>query len=369
VAVFTRIAEKQKSEGHSLSNEIHPRPVDRRPRHPAELAPGAQEVAAGVWKITVPIPFPLRTVNVYALVGRDGWALVDAAIGTPETRSALRAGLEQIGLQCTTLQALVLSHHHPDHIGLSAELQERSGAVVYMHPIDAAILQAMWHGEHQRSLVQANQFFRPHGMPPLEPTVSAQVPPEIMRQVIRVPPATALTLVEDGEEITLVGERYRVIWTPGHSDGHIVLFRERDGLFLAADHVLPRITPNVGLYSEYNRSNPLGDYLNSLAKVEHLPASLVLPGHGEPFTDLAGRVRELIRHHAQREREILSLLARRPQHAYQLAEQLFGQRLKNLESCRMAVAEILSHLEHLRLGGYVRQERTDDGLILYASVS
>ncbi|WP_376794242.1 MBL fold metallo-hydrolase [Thermogemmatispora sp.] len=348
-----------------------------RPKHPAELTPGAEEVVSGVWKITLPIPFPLRTVNIYALVGRDGWALVDAAMGTPEARAVLAEGLERAGLRLQELRALVLSHHHPDHIGLSAELQEQSGATVYMHPIDAAIMQAMWHGGHgeqgghsaqQRSFTQANQFFRPHGMPPLEPVVSSQLPPEVVNFVIRVPTREAITCVEDGEEITLVGERYRVIWTPGHSDGHIVLFRERDGLLLAADHVLPRITPNIGLYSEYNRANPLGDYIQSLEKVRHLPASLVLPGHGEPFRNLARRVRELIRHHAQRELEILSLLGRRPQHAYQLAEQVFGQRLKSDEARRMAVAEILSHLEHLRLAGYVRQERTDDGLILYAAV-
>jgi len=187
-----------------------------------------------------------------------------------------------------------------------------------------------------------------------------------MRNIIRVPPHEAITLVEDGEEIDLVGERYRVIWTPGHSDGHICLFRERDGVFLAADHVLPRITPNVGLYSKRDRVNPLGDYLNSLEKVANLPASIVLPGHGEPFVDLAGRTAEIIEHHRQREMEILALLEERPQHAYELAEQLFGHRWNNSEARRMAVAETLSHLEHLRFGGQVEQRRTSDGLILYA---
>ena len=159
-----------------------------------------------------------------------------------------------------------------------------------------------------------------------------------------------------------------MIWTPGHSDGHICLFRERDGVFLAADHVLPRITPNVGLYSEYDRSNPLGDYLNSLLKVANLPARIVLPGHGDPFPNLAGRVQEIIDHHAEREMQILALLGDRPQDAYQLAKQLFGQRLKTNEALRMGVAETLSHLEHLRLGGHVAQYRTTEGLVLYAAV-
>src|SRR2546429_9825646 len=191
-----------------------------------------------------------------------------------------------------------------------------------------------------------SQFFKQHGLPPTDFWFT-QVDPEVMRNIIRVPPHDVITHVEDGEVIDLVGERYSVIWTPGHSDGHICLFRERDGVFLAADHVLPRITPNIGLYSQYDRVNPLGDYLDSLGKVSTLPASIVLPGHGEPFKDLAGRVEEIIEHHEQREMQILTLLDERPQHAHQLAEQLFGQRLKNNEARRMAVAETPSNPENL----------------------
>ncbi|HZR44573.1 MAG TPA: MBL fold metallo-hydrolase [Ktedonobacteraceae bacterium] len=324
-----------------------------------------EQVAENIIRICVPIPFPLRTVNIYALVGKDGWALFDAAIGTEEARTAVQEGLQGAGLQLEELRAIVLSHAHPDHIGLSGEFQTGSGAAVYMHPIDEAQLHRYWRNERLRVVPQVSQFFKAHGMPP-DPTLPHEVPLEVMRRIINLPPHEAFTLVEDGQEIELVGERYRVFWVPGHSDGHICLFRERDGVFLAADHVLPRITPNVGLYSEYNRANPLGDYLDSLRKVEHLPASIVLPGHGDPFSDLAGRVRELIEHHAEREGEILHLLANRPQDAYQLAKQLFGQRLKSQDSWRMAVAETLSHLEYMRIDGLVARQQTDNGLILYS---
>jgi len=108
--------------------------------------------------------------------------------------------------------------------------------------------------------------------------------------------------------------------------------------------------------------------LNSLQKVANLPASIVLPGHGEPFADLAGRTAEIIEHHRQREMEILALLEKGPQHAYELAEQLFGHRWNNSEARRMAVAETLSHLEHLRYNRQVNQEHTTDGLILYSVV-
>ena len=336
------------------------------PQRQDEPLPEAREVAPGIWKITMPIPFPLRSVNVHALVGSAGWALIDAGIGMPDSRTAFWAGLQRAGLSTDKLRTIVLTHHHPDHIGLSAELQEQSGAAVYMHPIEVASMQINWSGAMPQRFSNVSHFLGQHGLPSTDFWL-AQVDPQVMRNIIRVPPREAISLLEDGEYLDLVGERYRVIWTPGHSDGHICLFRERDGVFLAADHVLPRITPNVGLYSAKNRVNPLGDYLNSLQKVANLPASIVLPGHGEPFIDLAGRTAEIIEHHRQRETQILSLLDGRPQNAYQVAEQLFGPRLKNGEARRMAVAEALSHLEHLRYAGQVEQQHTTDGLILYTA--
>lgn len=325
-----------------------------------------QEVSTDIFKITVPIPFPLRTVNVYALVGKDGWAMIDTSMGTPETREALWDGLKQAGLRLEELRTIVLSHHHPDHVGLSGELYEQTRATIYMHPIDARAIAVLWSGRMEERFGRVSGFFKQHGMPATEFWFT-KVEPQVMHHLINVPPQEAITHVEDGESISLSGEQYRVIWTPGHSDGQICLFRERDGIFIAADHVLPRITPNIGLYSEKDRPNPLGDYLNSLEKVEHLPATIVLPGHGEPFTDLAGRAREIIKHHEEREAQILAMIDSHPQHAYGIAEQLFAHRWDNSEARRMAVAETLSHLEYMRFAGRVTQQRTNDGLILYTA--
>ncbi|MFL5624840.1 MAG: MBL fold metallo-hydrolase [Ktedonobacteraceae bacterium] len=338
-----------------------------KPIRQQEPLPEAREVADGIWKLTLPIPFPLRSVNMYALVDNNGWTLVDAGIGTPDARAAFAAGLDKVGLRIDRLRTIVLSHDHPDHIGLSGEIQEKSGASVYMHTIDARNMHRAWENMHPERFTSAVKFLRQHGMPKGEPWFS-QARAEDMQNTIRVPPHERVTRVEDGQYLDLAGESYRVIWTPGHSDGHICLFRERDGVFLAADHVLPRITPNIGLYSEYDRLNPLDDYLHSLRKVAALPASIVLPGHGEPFPDLAGRVEEIIQHHEEREMQILTLLDKQPQHAYQLAEKVFGARLKNNDSRRMAVAEILSHLEYLRYDGQVEQQKTSEGVILYAAV-
>lgn len=335
-------------------------------RRADEPLPEAREVAPGIWKITMPILFPLRTVNVYALVGTDGWAMVDAGMGTPDAREAFEAGLERAGLSIANLKDIVLTHHHPDHIGLSGELQEQSGARVYMHPIDEKSVRIIWDGTMPERFGRVSRFFKQHGLENTELWFT-RADPKAVRTILRVPPHETFTLVEDGASIDLVGERYQVIWVPGHSDGQIVLFRARDGVFVSADHVLPRITPNIGLYSTHDRPDPLGDYLDSLHKVENLPASLVLPGHGEPFTDLGGRAREIVHHHEEREERLLAMLKERPQHAAELTGRLFAnRRLDNHETLRMAVAEVLAHLEHMRYTGRLEQQHTEEGIILYA---
>lgn len=338
------------------------------PRRADEPLPEAREVVPGIWKITLPIPFPLRIVNTYAIVGKDGWVLVDAGMGTPEARTAFNAGLDRAGLKVSDLRAIVLTHHHPDHIGLSGELQQQTGVRVFMHPIDEKSLRIIWDGTMPERFERVSSFFRQHG---LEYTSLwyTQTNPQVMKNILSVPPHEAFELVEDGASIELLGDKYQVLWVPGHADGQIVLLRERDGLFFAADHVLPRITPNVGLYSKLDRPNPLGDYLNSLHKVEHLPVSLALPGHGEPFPDLKDRVQEIIEHHEEREAKLLDLLGETAQHATQLTLQLFAhRRLESDEAKRMAIAEVLAHLEHMRLSGKVEQLLTEQDIILYKAV-
>jgi glyoxylase-like metal-dependent hydrolase (beta-lactamase superfamily II) len=219
-----------------------------------------------------------------------------------------------------------------------------------------------------RRFGRVSSFFKQHGLENTDLWYT-QSDPKVIRTILNVPAHEAFTLVEDGATIELAGEEYGVIWVPGHSDGQIVLFRARDGIFVAADHVLPRVTPNVGLYSEGDRMNPLGDYLDSLHKVEALPASLVLPGHGEPFEGLAQRVQEIVQHHDERLAKLMELLQQRPQHAADLTRQMFAnRRLESHEVLRMAVAEILAHLEYLRHLGKLEQRHTEDGTILYAPV-
>jgi len=162
-----------------------------------------------------------------------------------------------------------------------------------------------------------------------------------------------LVPVDDGATVDLGGREARVRWTPGHTDHHAVLVDERDGILFSGDHVLPRITSNVGLYP-YTRDDPLGDFLDALRRVRGLAVTRVLPAHGEPFDDLAGRVDEILAHHDARLDAVLAAVGGRERTAYAVARDLFPV-LRSAHEERFALAETLAHLRYLERRGRARE--------------
>ena len=356
---------------------------------PANDAP--MEIEPQLWRIPLPLPFALRSVNVYLIGDGAGfWTVIDSGLGLRADETALRAGLEMAGVPLDAINALALTHAHPDHIGIAHRIHAKSGAPIYMLPGEAETLYTVWDRGFDGAVARLADWYALNGLPrteaALEPPLSAndtpipegaQETPVRAMLPIRLPPRTAIQPVADGQELRLGKWSYRVYWTPGHADHHLCLLRE-DGLFLAGDHILPRITPNIGLYP-HARQNPLADYYASLARVRDLPARLTLPGHGLPFTELAQRVDELRAHHEERNATVLRLLieaqtAQSGQTAdgvdgvdgATIARALFTGRLHTHDDERFALVETLAHLEYLRLAGKVEcSER--DGLRRYTS--
>ncbi len=332
------------------------RPSDAAGHRPAvttQETGGAEQVLPDVWRITVPLPFALRWANAYLLQGAGEWCLIDAGLATPDAEKVMLQGLAAAGITPADLTTIVLTHAHPDHIGLAGAFQQAAGAPVLMFGPEAERMLSVWAQRDTNAVDAVGVFYRRHGMPAGE---SAQERASIAatRRLVTIP--RQVTPLAEGQQVRLAGALYRVIWTPGHSDGHICLWREADGLFVAGDHVLPRISPNIGLYP-HARPDPLGDYLASLKKVRDLPASLALPGHGVPFGDLAGRVDELIAHHQERVEETCQIVREMQGHAgvdaYTVATRLFAGRFDTFQNRRFALGEALAHLEYLRAAGRV----------------
>ncbi|MFN3285410.1 MAG: MBL fold metallo-hydrolase [bacterium] len=307
--------------------------------------------------VRMPIPFPLGSVNAYLVRTDHGAVLVDTGLRTPDCFAVLQEALEAVGVPLSALRAVVLTHAHPDHIGLAGVLQGRTGVPLYLLDVEEPVARRVWVNDHTSRVRAITQMLRAHGVP--EKWVE-----EVGQQVAAlrelVAPFGQVQTLRDGQVVELDGFSAQVLWTPGHSDGHMVLLDPRGRLF-CGDHVLPEVSPNISLYPGA-RPNPLADYLDSLRKVRDLPVRVALPGHGDPITDWGTRVDQLLEHHRVRLDAAHALVPPEGVTAFQLAQRLFfegsGDGVGPPEiPLPLAVGEAAAHLEWLyREGRLVREE-------------
>jgi glyoxylase-like metal-dependent hydrolase (beta-lactamase superfamily II) len=269
-----------------------------------------------VHRLSLPLPFPPGEVAAWVLEGDHGPVLVDAGLDHSPGREALRSAAAALGIEPGGVAAIVLTHAHIDHYGLAGPARAWSGAPLALHEREDALARRFVHGwPDDRSGVRAH--FREAGMPDALAEALLAASDRIHRRYTYWPPDTRLA--GDGGAVPGAAG-WRWLLTPGHSPGHVVLHHAGERLLVAGDHVLPRISPNIGadLYAE----NPLADYLASLRRVRGLPVDLVLPSHGAPFEDLAGRVDAILAHHDARNARVLEALDR-PRTALEVALRLF----------------------------------------------
>lgn len=322
-----------------------------------QVLPPVEEVRGGLWSLPVPIPInPLRYVLVYAFeLDGGGVGLVDAGWDTDEAWAALTDGLAVMGAEAADVRAVAVTHIHPDHYGLAGRVREVSGAWVGLHPADAALLQERY-VEVDRLIASMRGLLELSGVPPATLPDLTEASMQIRGFVSMARPDV---LLEDAQSVEFPGWDLRAIWTPGHSPGHLCFYSEARRILLSGDHVLPRITPNISFHSQ-QVPNPLGDYLDSLAKVRALVPDEVLPAHEYRFAVLSSRLDEIERHHAARLAEIEAALGQSPgSSAWELATSLeWSRRWEELPAYmrRAANGETLAHLVLLERRGRVRRE-------------
>jgi glyoxylase-like metal-dependent hydrolase (beta-lactamase superfamily II) len=313
------------------------------------VMPGVEQVRPGLWSVPTVFPVgPLRYVLSYLIETRAGLALIDPGWPDDEAWDGLTEGIRQTGHDVTDVDAVLVTHHHADHIGLAKRVREVSGARVALHTLDAKAMDGF---NSMNDFADSDaDWLRRRGVPEAE--LVDMLPqrtggPMDFRIEIDV-------LLEDGDRPMGAGTPLRVLWTPGHTPGHICFIHEEHDVLLTGDHVLPRITPNISP-SPDNLADTLGDYLGSLAALADLDVSEVLPAHEYRFTGLPARVWQLRDHHARRLAEILDALAGGAGlTTLEVAGQLTWSRPweQNLRFIRRsAIGETYAHLLHLeRLG-------------------
>ncbi|SDF25757.1 MBL fold metallo-hydrolase [Pseudonocardia oroxyli] len=316
----------------------------------ARVLPPVERLEAGMWSVPVPIPDnPLRYTLCYLIPTDDGVVVVDPGWDSPEGWSALEAGLTAAGARAEDVVGIVATHIHPDHHGLSGRLAERSGAWIAMHPEEAATLPERGSREG-RSDTMAGWLC---GCGASEPEIDELTGPQAWRPDFENM-ARPDVLLADGDPLPVTGRRVTAVWTPGHTPGHICLLETDARVMLTGDHVLPRITPNIGMTPHQPDSPALATFLDSLDKVarqdEELGGLTALPAHEYRFRGLAARARALQAHHAERCAELLDIVreAGRPTMWEVTARLTWSRPWDEVGRMRIgALAETASHVRYL----------------------
>ena len=315
-------------------------------------------MAEGVYQLKVPVPIPLVFVSAYLIEGEDGWTLLDTGFDNPRGREAWEAGARSVGCDLDRDVARILvSHFHPDHLGAARWLQERSGAPVYMLAGEIPHARQVW--ENPGHVKDMENHFTRNGMDP----ELARRAVAGTRQDVKLP--DEILPLQEGDEISLGEGAATVVHAPGHADHQFMLHHARRRVLFAADHVLLKITPNIGLNPD-TEPRPLARFIRHLEKLRGMDIDLVLPGHGPVFHDLDGRISELVSHHTERLDVMHDALLDGWRTPFEVSKQVFRDDLSLYERC-FALSETLAHLEHLSNQG--RVERVEDGVARFRSVS
>jgi glyoxylase-like metal-dependent hydrolase (beta-lactamase superfamily II) len=316
--------------------------------------PGAFiELDGGLFWLRLPIPGPLRHINVWLLAGTDGWTLVDTGMCTDAVEQAWLA-LECALAPLDSLRGILVTHHHPDHFGMARWLCERRGVEVRMSRAAAAAAR-IDDGDDPAAAPDLDAFAARLGVD-FEAEGREILTGRRYRSVVSGTPPLGASLVE-GECLPTAAGNFAVSLHDGHAPGHACLHAADTGLLISGDQVLPTISPNISLYPGNADSDPLGDYLASLERLSRLPAdTVVLPAHGRPFRTLHPRIEALQAGHESRLHKI-TLACAEPRATMDVVQELFNlARLDGLNRL-LATTEALAHLRHLERRG----EITADG--------
>ncbi|MFH9108631.1 MBL fold metallo-hydrolase [Streptomyces albus] len=355
--------------------------------------PPVTDHGGGIWSIPVPIPDnPLGHTLVHLVETDAGPVLIDTGWDDPASWQTLVDGVAACGTSVQDLHGVLVTHHHPDHHGLSARVREESGAWIAMHAADAAVVRRTRTSDTRVWLGYLAEKLAAAGAPdahtaPLRAARDRGRSGELPGARAAVPDRE----IEPNALLDLPGRRLRAIWTPGHTPGHVCLHLEEEhpgpraagaaatgtatgsgagsetqpgtspgaappaggGRLFSGDHLLPTISPHIGLYEDPDSdesTDPLGDYLDSLERIARLRPAEVLPAHQYAFTDARARVDELTAHHAERLSDLRALLTERALTPWQLAESMRWNRPWDripFASRNIAVAEAEAHLRHL----------------------
>ena len=330
-----------------------------------EVASGAGSgLTPAVKWIRMALPFALDHINLWLLRdeidGVQGWTVVDCCI----TRDEAKAQWEQVfATQLDGLPVLrvIVTHMHPDHIGLAHWLCARWNAPLWISATDYNAARIGSQSTTGFGGASAADFFAAHGL--TDPESQEKIRGRSSYYPSMVPDVPrSFRRMQEGDTIRIGGRDWQCISGYGHAPEHIALYCPALQVLISGDMMLPRISTNVSVYDVEPESNPLKAFLDSIDKFKALPeGTLTLPSHGKPFTGLHTRIGQLHDHHRDRLEEVMQACAQAPQSAADVLPVLFKRAL-DLHQTTFAMGEAVAHLHLLWFEGKVARQRGADGI-------
>lgn len=320
----------------------------------------ATEVAPGILWMRLPLPMALDHVNIYALDDGAGWTVIDTGLDSRRGRAIWQALLAG-PLRGRPVTRLVVTHHHPDHVGLAGWFQA-AGAELLMTRTAWLLARMLVLDVQDRPVPQAMQFWRRAGLSEAALARRAGERPFNFADVVH-PMPPGFTRLSEGDCLRMAGRDWTVRLGHGHAPHHATFWTE--GLVLGGDQLLPGISANIGVYPTEPEADPLADWLESCARLAAFARDdqLVLPGHKLPFTGLPFRLAQMAENHAAALDRLLEHLAR-PLTAIDCFPALFRRDIGPAEE-GLALVEAVAHLNHLLRRGLVSRSLGPTGAWLW----
>ncbi|MBK9021280.1 MAG: MBL fold metallo-hydrolase [Sulfuritalea sp.] len=308
----------------------------------------------------MPLPFALNHINTWLLADDDGYAAVDTGFAQDPIKDAWKSALAGRRLTRT-----IVTHCHPDHLGLAAWLEQETGAGLWIAQGEYLAAHMMVEQVAGYRISAMVEFFRRHGLEQSRIDGLVERGNGYKRGVPEIP-ATYRRLFPD-QRLRIGVHEWRTIVGHGHAPEHMSLYCAELGVLISGDMLLPRISTNISVMASTPLADPLGLFLASIDEFLALPAdTLVLPSHGRPFRGLHARVEQLHAHHAQRCALLLDACRGAPKSAAELIPVLFDREIPDPHQTMFAMGESIAHLNYLEHAGKL-QRIEENGFIRFVS--
>ena len=319
----------------------------------------------GVYRFQIDFPssIGLKFVCMYLFKIDNTHILIDAGMNFPDWKKIFFSELKKINLTIQDIDYLIITHDHPDHVGLMEQIkQENPNIQVLMHEITHDVIKWMTDPKNEDEIKNSSDEL-------ISRTLKYGITEEMAKRIFgfstgmhkMIPYIKPDRILNDNDEITFESTKLKFIWTPGHSLGHICAFEESNRYLFAGDHILSRITPNIGTSmvnpsteKKYDFTNILDWFLKSLDKIDDLNPKLIFPSHQEVIYNPHQRILEMKKHHETRLSEVLKMIENKPLTPYEISQIHFGEDLDGMNTL-LALSEILSHLIYLENQGKIKR--------------